>query len=262
LQTTLSDIQEKIVVELRKTLFLPLDDLLIVTREFINPAATRSGLHRTLKRYGVSNLHEMKKALEESSGEKTPKKSFKDYAPGFVHMDIKYLPQMNDETSRKYLFVAIDRASRWVHMEIFPDKSADSAKQFLEHVVAKAPFVITKLLTDNGKEFTDRFIPNGERARSSLAVQCTGQFSARCHGVVHRAILADVFVHEFQLALVFIAVDDDLVSDVHHLRWRILAHAVHLDCDTAVIEMDHRRDALHVFQNAGSHSGQQQLGGV
>ena len=163
LQTTLSTIQEQVVVELRKTLFLPLDDLLVVTREFINPAASRSGLNRTLKRYGVSNLHEMKKALEEASGEKTPKKSFKDYAPGFVHIDIKYLPQMEDEKSRKYLFVAIDRASRWVHLEIFPNKSAHSAKQFLEHVVTKAPFIITKLLTDNGKEFTDRFIPNGER---------------------------------------------------------------------------------------------------
>ena len=43
------------------------------------------------------------------------------------------------------------------------DKSAHSAQQFLEHVVIKAPFIITKLLTDNGKEFTDRFIPNGER---------------------------------------------------------------------------------------------------
>ncbi len=49
LQTTLSDIQEKVVVELRKTLFLPLDDLLVITREFINPAASRSGLNRTLE---------------------------------------------------------------------------------------------------------------------------------------------------------------------------------------------------------------------
>ena len=40
LQTTLSDIQEKVVIELRKTPFLPLDDLLVVTHEFINPAAS------------------------------------------------------------------------------------------------------------------------------------------------------------------------------------------------------------------------------
>ena len=63
-QTTLSEAQENIVVELRKTLFLPLDDLLVITREFIHPAASRSGLNRTLAQYGVSNLHDMKKTLQ------------------------------------------------------------------------------------------------------------------------------------------------------------------------------------------------------
>jgi hypothetical protein len=36
--TTLTPAQELIVVELCKTLMLPTDDLLAVTREFINPA--------------------------------------------------------------------------------------------------------------------------------------------------------------------------------------------------------------------------------
>jgi transposase-like protein len=35
LQTTLNSAQERIVVELRRTLLLPLDDLLAVTREFL-----------------------------------------------------------------------------------------------------------------------------------------------------------------------------------------------------------------------------------
>ena len=43
LQTTLTPAQESIVVELRKTLLLPLDDLLAVTREFLCAQATRSG---------------------------------------------------------------------------------------------------------------------------------------------------------------------------------------------------------------------------
>ena len=30
-----------------------------------------------------------------------------------MHVDIKYLPAMVDEQGRTYLFVAIDRASRW-----------------------------------------------------------------------------------------------------------------------------------------------------
>jgi hypothetical protein len=39
--------------------------------------------------------------------------AMEDYEPGFIHIDIKYLPQMPDETARRYLFVAIDRATRW-----------------------------------------------------------------------------------------------------------------------------------------------------
>ena len=43
-------------MELRKTLLLPLDDLLVVTREFIHPEVSRSGLDRCLRCHGVSNL--------------------------------------------------------------------------------------------------------------------------------------------------------------------------------------------------------------
>jgi len=42
------------VVALRGTLLLPLDDLLAVTREFIHPEVSRSGLDRCLRRHGVS----------------------------------------------------------------------------------------------------------------------------------------------------------------------------------------------------------------
>lgn len=41
-------------MELRKTLLPPTDDLLTVTREFINPGVSRAGLGRCLRRHGVS----------------------------------------------------------------------------------------------------------------------------------------------------------------------------------------------------------------
>ena len=52
LHATLSTVQEQIVVALRQTLLLPLDDLLAVTREFIHPEVSRSGLNRCLRRHG------------------------------------------------------------------------------------------------------------------------------------------------------------------------------------------------------------------
>jgi hypothetical protein len=50
----------------------------------------------------VGNLRDLKvKAAK-------PKHSaFKAYEPGYLHIDVKYLPQMANETSRRYLFVAI-----------------------------------------------------------------------------------------------------------------------------------------------------------
>ena len=60
LRTTLTPAQEQIVVELKKTLLLSLDDLLAVTREFLCAKATRSGLDRCLSRHGVANLNALK----------------------------------------------------------------------------------------------------------------------------------------------------------------------------------------------------------
>ena len=84
------------------------------------------------RRHGLSNLNTLIPVAEEQI---TPKKSFKAYEPGFVHVDVKYLPQMPDGTSRKYLFAAIDRATRWVYVEIRANKSADSAQKLFDHSV-------------------------------------------------------------------------------------------------------------------------------
>ena len=55
-------------------------------------------------------------------------KPFKAYEPGYVHVDVKYLPQMQNEDKRRYVFVAIDRATRWVFIAIKPHKTAAAAK--------------------------------------------------------------------------------------------------------------------------------------
>ena len=53
LQTQLTPAQEIVVVQLRRALRLPLDDLLAVTRESISDKVSRSGLNRCLRRHGV-----------------------------------------------------------------------------------------------------------------------------------------------------------------------------------------------------------------
>jgi transposase-like protein len=63
---------------------------------------------------------------------------------------------MPNETSRRYLFVAIDRATRWVFVQIKSHKKAAAARSFLKALHKACPIKIQKILNDNGKEFTDR----------------------------------------------------------------------------------------------------------
>lgn len=160
MQTTLSRSQELLVIELRRTLFLSLDDLTAITRTYIHPHASRAAIGRLLKREGISRLADL---MPVEAGAAAPKKTFKDYAPGYLHIDLKELPQMPDETRKSYLCVAIDRASRWVYFEILPDKTAKGTQDFIKRLATVCPFKIEKILTDNGKEFTDRFTAQGER---------------------------------------------------------------------------------------------------
>jgi transposase InsO family protein len=207
LQTTLTPAQEAIVVQLRKTLLLPLDDLVAVTREFICEKVTRSGLDRCLRRHGVGNLNALKPKTP-----REPHKAFKSYEPGFVHIDVKYLPQMQDESSRRYLFVAIDRATRWVFVQIKSHKRAAAARSFLNALHKACRFKIQKVLTDNGKEFTDRLFASRERQATgnhefdqlcqalSIEHRLTKPRTPRTNGMVERfnGRIADVLkTHRF-----------------------------------------------------------------
>ena len=88
LHTTLSATQENIVLALRQTLYLPLDNLLLINRQYFDSEVSRSGIARLLKREGMSRLEDV---ILRAEGETLPpKKNFKDYEPSFLHIDIKY----------------------------------------------------------------------------------------------------------------------------------------------------------------------------
>lgn len=110
-------------------------------------------------------------------------KAFKAYAPGYLHVDVKYLPQMVDEPRRRYLFVAIDRATRWVFLAIKPNKTAQVATAFLAALHKACPCKIQRLLPDNGREFSDRLFASRERQPSGHH-----EFDLLCQalGIEHR----------------------------------------------------------------------------
>src|SRR6516164_7450544 len=52
--TTISDWDEALILELRRSLALPLDDIVEAMRRCLNPQLSRSGVHRCLKRHNLS----------------------------------------------------------------------------------------------------------------------------------------------------------------------------------------------------------------
>lgn len=77
---------------------------------------------------------------------------FKKYDPWFIHVDITYWPKI--DWVKYYIHVAIDRATRLMYYEVHDNKRAQTAATFLEKALEFFPFVVTKVLTDNWKEFT------------------------------------------------------------------------------------------------------------
>jgi len=146
LASSLSAVEEALVCELRTRLQLPLDDVTEVMRRCVNAKLSRSAIHRCLVRHGISRRPEP---------DKPPIGVFEQACVGFIHIDLKHLPAL--ERRKSYAFVAIDRATRYVYVEIHPKRDALTAADFLARFLAHFPHVVHTILTDNGSEFTDRF---------------------------------------------------------------------------------------------------------
>jgi len=137
---------EALIGELRTTLGLSLDDIVEVMRRCLDPNLSRSAIFRCLQRLGLSRRPATKTA---ASGR------FAAEPCGFIHLDLKHLTRLRGE--RAYAYVAIDRATRFVHLEIHGRRDAATARTFLERFARVFPAPIRVVLTDNGSEFTDRF---------------------------------------------------------------------------------------------------------
>src|SRR4029434_3728280 len=146
--TVLSIEEEAVVVAFRRRTLLPLDDCLYALQATI-PHPTRSSLHRCVQRHGISRLTD----VEDDRG---IKRKFKAYPIGYFHIDIA---EVRTAEGRLYLFVAIDRTSKFAFTELHEKATRRVAADFLLHLIKAVPYKIHTVLTDNGTHFTD---PKGE----------------------------------------------------------------------------------------------------
>src|ERR1700704_3858613 len=142
--TVLSIEEEAIVIAFRRHTLLPLDDCLYALQATI-PHLTRSSLHRCLKRHGISRLPQVK-------DEGAAKRKFKAYPIGYFHIDIA---ELRTAEGKLYLFVAIDRTSKFAFVTLYEKADRPTDVRFLEAVIAAVPYRLHTVLTDNGIQFAD-----------------------------------------------------------------------------------------------------------
>jgi transposase InsO family protein len=166
--TVLTAEEEAAVVAFRRYTLLPLDDCLYALQSSI-PHLTRSSLHRCFQRHDISRLPEV-------AGDKPLRKKFKTYPIGYFHIDIA---EVQTEEGKLYLFVAIDRTSKFAFVELHERATRANATEFLRRVIAAVPYKIHTVLTDNGIQFTNQ-------ARQKMAFYHTFDRVCDEHEIEHR----------------------------------------------------------------------------
>ena len=189
--TTLSLVEERLICELRRELALSLDDVSEVMQRCVRATISRSAVHRCLRRHALNRR---------PPPDKPTPGTFEQAPVGFVHVDLKHLPALRRRKS--YVFVAIDRATRFVHVEIADSRSAATIAGCLTRFLDAFPQRVHTILTDNGSEFTDRFAvdmkdkpdgkPSGRHpfdrlcAEHAIEHRLTKPFTPQTNGMVER----------------------------------------------------------------------------
>jgi transposase InsO family protein len=153
---------------LRKDWLLDLDTVWLALRQTVFPQLSRSAVYRELVRLQLHRLRSLRPRSRQPHGR------FRACPPGFLHIDTFALPRLGGP--RRYLFVAIDRATRLMTMQVAAARDMASAVAFLAHCQRFYPFRLYRVLTDNGREFTLR----GYRGRNGVRTTKVHPFTQHC----------------------------------------------------------------------------------
>jgi hypothetical protein len=164
--TVLSADEETLIFAFRRHTLLSLDDCLYALQATI-PHLTRSALHRLFQRHQISRL-------PTAEGTK-PRQRFRSYPRGYVHID---LAEVWTQAGRLYLFVAIDRVSKFAFAELHERATPRLAADFLRRLIERVPYRIHTVLMDNGFQFTP---PHGGWSVGEIQHMLANQRPFRAH---------------------------------------------------------------------------------
>lgn len=129
---------------------LKLDEGIEVSQDRINRYLKRKGLLKKPKRQ-PKNKH-TKVVVVDKPGQHTQN-------------DVKHLPHILRDQTKCYVYNFVDHASRWECKKAYDSYGPMETRDFVALVIKKAPFVIDRWQTDNGIEFTFKFVSFVDKPR-------------------------------------------------------------------------------------------------
>jgi len=94
--------------------------------------------------------------------------------------DVKYLLHVLGNGQKCYNYNFVDHASKWSFKRAYESFGPSETRDFMQAVVKAAPFVITRSQTDNGMEFTNKYLSH----RDEPKLHALDDFCAS-HGIRH-----------------------------------------------------------------------------
>ncbi|MEU1106617.1 IS481 family transposase [Streptomyces tibetensis] len=152
---TTADVVEKILWLRRQYHFGPAKIAMYLQR-YHDVAISTSGVWRILKKVGLNRLPASQRYKRRSIRWKRYEKQ----RPGHqLQVDVKFIEPLGQSGRKKryYQYTAIDDCTRLRVLRAYPRNDQKTAIQFIDYVLAKLPFAVEQVQTDNGQEFGQTF---------------------------------------------------------------------------------------------------------
>lgn len=82
-----------------------------------------------------------------------------------TQIDVKHLPKLLGNGRKAYQYSFVDHASKWRFKRAYDSFGPYETRQFMQAVLQAAPFAIKRLQSDNGVEFTNKYLSHHDQPR-------------------------------------------------------------------------------------------------
>jgi len=200
------------IIYLRQTYHFGPHKIAMYLKRYHDIELSPSGIWRILHRLDMSRLP----SLQRYRRHRERWKRYEKPEPGHrVQIDVKFIAPLPGSRRKYYQFTAIDDCTRLRVLRIYDRLNQQTAIQFLDYVLAKLPFRVERIQTDNGAEFQSAFHYHVlDRGIGHVYIRPA---TPRLNGKVERSHRIDA--EEFYRMLDGVVIDDARVFNERLREW-------------------------------------------